>query len=134
MFLQKTRAVVGAVVVCALASPAGGISAADEPTGEPCRRDCQTSKEERDAICGGLPAQQARETCLASSVSLHEKCVRACSSGDDVEACKRRCDRKASAGHRKCARLKPGPERAKCRQAVEEQRSTCYRDCEREAK
>jgi len=49
----------------------------------------------------------------------------------DVEACKRRCDRKAAAGHKKCNQVPPGPERGKCRQVVEEQRGYCYGDCER---
>ena len=49
----------------------------------------------------------------------------------DLEACKRKCDRKAAAAHKKCGKMPPGPERAKCRQVAEEQRGYCYGDCER---
>lgn len=110
------------------------LEAEDPKPDERCQRDCQTSKAERDAICGGLPTEEAREACLASSANLYERCREECPSGNDVEACKRRCDRKAAAEHKKCSKMAPGPGRAKCRQAVEERRASCYRDCERKAR
>ncbi len=40
------------------------LASADEPTGESCPADCEKGKAERDAICGSLPAQEARQRCL----------------------------------------------------------------------
>ena len=39
----------------------GCAAAAEGPLGERCRRECEAAKEERDAICRGLPTKKKRE-------------------------------------------------------------------------
>ena len=48
-----------------------------------------------------------------------------------TDACKDKCDEEAAKAHKLCEGMKDGPEKAKCRQVVEEQRGDCYRECNR---
>lgn len=43
--------------------------------------------------------------------------------------CYDKCDAIADKEREKCQNMAPGPDRAKCNQAVEEQRTACYSDC-----
>lgn len=43
--------------------------------------------------------------------------------------CYDKCDAIADKDREKCSKMSPGPDRAKCNQAVEDQRAACYADC-----
>lgn len=70
------------LAACILVSGVGAIqAAADEPNGERCRQKCQEAKEERDAICRGLPTRKAREKCWRSSNEEYAWCVKKSKAG-----------------------------------------------------
>lgn len=72
------------VAVCACLVCVTSIARAEEPSGERCRRECERAKDERDAICRGLPTRKAREKCWRSSNELHAECVKKCKAGPQM--------------------------------------------------
>lgn len=46
-----------------------------------------------------------------------------------TDDCYDKCDKKADEEHKLCDGMPDGPGKAKCRQAAEEHRGDCYRDC-----
>ncbi|MEZ4297776.1 MAG: hypothetical protein R3B70_22655 [Polyangiaceae bacterium] len=60
---------------------AGRPAVGQAPAGEECRRRCQEAKDERDAICRGLPSRKAREKCWRTSNEQYASCVKNCEPG-----------------------------------------------------
>jgi len=76
---------------------------------------------------------EAKERCelvngvgKASEVQSCGSCRWATSANND---CYDKCDAIADKEREKCSKMSPGPERAKCNHAVEDQRAACYKDC-----
>lgn len=128
-----------AFVLYAAASDVASVQAtAHEPTraqeqaGDQCRQNCQEMKDDRDAICRGLPTQKARETCLHSSNEQHAECIKTyCTSpkNDCLERCKElcyqlweKCRDDCPRGDKNCL--------SECTNAL----ATCNRECDRKCK
>lgn len=131
---MKRVGLLAALVMGAAAWCVASVATAREPSSG-CEGKCLADYEAAAAKCGVMEDEGERRVCQGNAGVRYRSCLAGCpqGSGDaDVEACKRRCDGKATRAHRRCAKMPEGsPERAKCRQAVEEQRATCQRDCER---
>lgn len=133
----QSIAVAFAFVFCAAASGVAsmpGDAVAREPASG-CEGKCERDYVEEAAKCGKMDDEGDRLRCQTSAHERYSTCRQGCPKADDLEACKRGCDRKAKAGHKKCDDLPEGsPERGKCRQVVEEQRGSCHRECDRKWK
>lgn len=124
----QSIAAASALVLCAAAW--GVASIPGEAVAEGCRDACKRQRAEDGLICRKISPEN-QERCQRNANEREAACYQGCTP-NDLDACKRGCDRKARAGHKKCEGLPVGsPERAKCRQAVEDQRGSCYRECER---
>ena len=101
----------------------------DTPCNEKCLADYVAAAEK----CTEFKDDEAqKKTCdeaaFARYASCRENCAKA--KNDDLEKCKDKCDEKATEEHKLCDPIEDKKQKAKCRQAAEEHRSTCYMACE----
>lgn len=126
-------AVTGMLALVALMFPPQPATAIVPDT--PCREDCQRSKDERDAICGGLPTEEARKTCLASSAKLYEPCQRECvRKNDDLRECLDECEYRKGREDEACARKRDPIKRKQCFSEAMRKYVECKRECEKKHK
>jgi len=81
------------------------------------------------AKCGKIENETQRRACQDVAFLSYKSCGLNCTKKHN--ACKDKCDEKAAEGHKICEGMQNGPGIAKCRQAVEEQRGDCYRNCDK---
>lgn len=131
MLARKIGAVATFIAVaCVLFAGASPAARADGDTA--CDLKCISDYIKALDRCMLQEKGDARDTCNAAAKRAFEACERGCVAQNN--ACYDKCDRKAKREHKKCDAMEDGPDRAKCRAAVEERRGNCYRDCNRKGK
>lgn len=88
---------------------------------------------EKDSIeCTKLrDDEKNKKKCDDAANEKYKQCRQPCiKKNDDLEKCKDKCDEKAVEEHKLCDPIEDKKQKAKCRQAVEEHRASCYKDCE----
>lgn len=97
-----------------------------------CEKKCD-DEYEKDAIeCTRFKNdEQGKRKCDEAAYEKYKQCRAPCiKKNDDLDKCKDKCDEKATEEHKLCDPIEDKKQKAKCRQAVEEHRSRCYKDCE----
>lgn len=92
-----------------------------------CHQKCLTDYENTAVKCAEIQDQSARKACNDGAYNVYKSCKDACAKA--LNDCYDKCDAIADKDREKCNKMAPGPGQAKCNQAVEEQRTACYRDC-----
>ena len=96
----------------------------DTPCNEKCLADYVAAAEK----CTELKDDEAqKKTCDEKAFAAYSSCRDNCR--NVLDDCYDKCDAIADKEREKCEKMAPGPGRAKCNQAVQEQWAACYEEC-----
>ncbi|MBK8252626.1 MAG: hypothetical protein IPK82_08150 [Polyangiaceae bacterium] len=95
----------------------------DNPCNEKCLSDYIAAAEQCTEIKDAAQKAACDDNAHTRYVSCRENCQKA------FNECYDKCDAIAEKERQKCEKMAPGPGRAKCQQAVQEQWIACYAEC-----